>query len=122
MVRGPLSAGFTLAPGANEGGLLAPNSVVATALDRGDLDSYTLTAIAGQRFQLSVRDAAGPLVPAFSVYDPVGATIVSGVWAPDVATSTTTARLGGVYTVVVSDSYSASGAYELSFTTPAASP
>jgi len=110
---------FTRAPGANAGGALTPGGAAFGHLDEGALDSYTFTAIAGDRVALRMTDlAAGPLVPAFTVYRPTGAVVVNALGS-DVATTSFTVPVTGVYTVVAYDwstGFTDTGDYELDFT------
>jgi hypothetical protein len=62
--------------------------------------------------------AAGPLVPAFTVYGPAGSVVVNALGA-DVASKSFAVAATGVYTVVVYDwssGFTATGDYELDFT------
>jgi hypothetical protein len=107
---------YVKAPGANEGGLLSPGGSVLEQIDKGDLDSYTFTAAAGEGIVLRVADlAGGALTPGFTVYDPTGnaVTWTAGV---NVASDTFAAPLSGTYTLVVYDASSgmaSNGAYKL---------
>jgi hypothetical protein len=109
---------FTIAPGADKGGALAPGGMVAAHLDEGALDSYTFAANAGQTIVLQMTDlAGGPLAPRITVYDPTGAIAATGK-ANDVAAVTFQAPSNGTYTVVLADSsdgFVATGDYELYF-------
>jgi hypothetical protein len=110
---------FTRAPGANAGGALAPGGAAFGHLDEGAIDSYTFFAIASDRVTLQVTDlAAGPLVPAFTVYGPAGGVVVNALGA-DVASKSFAVAATGVYTVVVYDwssGFVGTGDYELDFT------
>jgi hypothetical protein len=110
---------YTRAPGANAGGALAPGGSVTAHLDEGALGSYTFSAISGDRVALQMTDlAAGPLVPAFTVYNPSGGVVVNALGA-SVASTSFTVSLTGVYTVVVYDwssGWMATGDYALGFT------
>jgi hypothetical protein len=116
-ITGNYTLYFTKAPGANKGGELKAGGVVAGAIEKGELDSYTFTANVGQGVQLRVTDlAGGAFVPAMSVYDPSGA-LVTFTYSADVANASVTAQKNGTYTVVVYDWSSgaaSSGGYNLS--------
>jgi hypothetical protein len=111
---------FTRAPSANEGGPLSPGGMLSGAIDKGDLDSYTFTATAGQGVQLRLVDTAGGAFwPGFEVYDPSGTRVVNPVSATDVAATSFYAPASGTYTVVVYDKSTGSastGDYNLYFT------
>jgi hypothetical protein len=110
---------FTAAPGANEGGSLSPGSVTAGTIDKGDLDSYTFTANAGEGIQLRLTDVAGgAFVPALAVYNPAGG-LVSAVYGVEVANTSFAAVTTGTYTVVAYDwstGVASTGDYDLHFT------
>lgn len=110
---------FTRAPGANAGGALTPGGTAFGHLDEGAIDSYTYFAIAGDHIALQLTDlAAGPLVPAFTVYGPAGGVVTSALGG-DVASKSFAVAATGVYTVVVYDwssGFTATGDYELDFT------
>ena len=110
---------FTLAPGANKGGALAPGGMVAAHLDEGALDSYTFAAGTSQGFMLRMADVAGgALAPGITVYDPTGAVVTSAM-ANEVASVSSWGQSNGTYTVVLwdaSDGRAAAGDYDLYFT------
>ena len=107
---------FTKAPGANEHGPLTPGVQALETIDKGDLDSFTLALNQGQRIQFLVTDVAGgPLVPAISVYNPQGGLTASTSNAT-AATTTFTAGMTGIYTLVIYDwssNAAASGQYSV---------
>jgi hypothetical protein len=107
---------FTKAPGANEGGALTLSTVVTGTIDKGDLDSFTLSLTAGSDVSLSMSDlGAGSFVPALALYGPTGA-LLRTTYAENVATTTWGVTMSGVYTVVVYDWSSgaaSSGSYSL---------
>ena len=108
---------FAAAPGANEGGSLSNGSSLAGTIDRGDLDSFTFTAGAGERIQLAmIRADASGLDPEMRVYNPSGQLAFSDA-------STFDARINGIapatgtYTLILSDSGATeTGDYNLDFT------
>ncbi len=111
---------FTLAPGANqERRALSPGGVVSDRIDEGELDSYTFTAQTGEGIVMRLTDvSAGPLLPAFNVYDPSGA-VVARAENTDVAATNFTTQASGTFTVVVYDASNgaaATGPYNLYFT------
>jgi hypothetical protein len=110
---------LAVAPGANEGGVLAPGIPVDGTIDLGDLDSFTFAASSGQRLQLQVADPAGTaFVPAVTIYSPTGA-VVSTTYNGVTATVTFTATEVGTYTAVIYDyssGYSSAGAYIVTLT------
>ena len=123
---GPYNLYFTLAPGADAGGALTPGTVVTGQLVEGALDSYTFTAQIGDSVTIQVvNTTGGSLVPAFSIYDPSGADIVSPAYGPNGASYSFKAPKSGTYTVIVYDDstgYASTGAYTIALTdTPAAS-
>ena len=94
---------FARGPGANEGGFVASRSTARATLGRGDIDSYTIGAIAGQSIELTVTDVdATALVPLIEVFDPTGARVVPG-YGQTIASARFTARHTGVYTLVITD-------------------
>jgi hypothetical protein len=100
----PYNVYFTSAPGAHELGALASGIPGSDSVDLGDLDSYIISAHAGDVVQLSVTDTASEsLQPAFSLYSPSGALIASPS-GTTTASYTFTAATAGFYTVVVYDS------------------
>jgi len=109
-----------VAPGADACGSLTPGDVVSGQLAEGALDSYTFSAQAGQGVGIRVTDVDGTnLIPAFIVYDPVGAIVVNGAFGADVASDFIPARMSGTYTVVVYDESvgnASTGPYNLYFT------
>jgi large repetitive protein len=110
---------YTLAPGANAGGVLTPGSVVSGEIALGELESFTFTATAGQGVHVRVADiASGVLIPGFTVYQPDGRALEL-TWGSTVATMAFSAPQDGIYTVVVYDaasSASGSGAFRLYYT------
>ncbi len=110
---------YTVAPGSNEGGLLTPGTPVAGTIDEGDLDAYTFSAAAGNKFTVAATDVnATAFVPGVLVYGPTGA-VVASVSGPTTASASVTTSTAGTYTVVVYDAssgFAASGAYSLSLT------
>jgi hypothetical protein len=110
---------FVKAPGSNEGGALTSGTVVSESIEKGDLDSYTFTANAGEVVQLRFVDVAGStLTPGLAVYDPTGAA-ASWDTRSDVAYASFNAAVSGTYTVVVydwsSNSLAGAGDYQLHF-------
>ncbi len=107
---------YARAPGANEGGLLPNGGSVTGTIRRGDLDSFTFAAQAGQSFHLRLADlGATALRPMFTVHDPSGA-VVAGDNAPSVASVVATAQANGTYTVILGDGNTnpaATGSYRL---------
>jgi hypothetical protein len=108
---------FTLAPGANEGGLLPNGGEVTGFIDLGDLDSFTFDASTGATIQLQVADTLfGALVPIVRIYGPSGALVASD-WGTTVASIVYQAGADGEHTVVVSDKgFTELGIYDLYFT------
>jgi hypothetical protein len=110
---------FAVVPGANEGGALSPGGTAADSIAKGDLDSYTFSAAAGQGVMLrAARVEAGSLSPAIAVYDPSGTAIGSN-WNDDVAGLAFVAGATGSYTLIVSDitaNLAGTGAYAVHFT------
>ena len=108
-----------VAPGANECGVLIPGDVVSENIEKGALQSYTFSALAGEGVMLRITDVAGgPLLPAFSVYDPAGS-LVSQAVGEDVAGLAFTTQKSGTFTVVVYDAstgLASTGPYNLYFT------
>ena len=107
---------FVRAPGANEGGLMTNGGLLAGTVDLGDLDTFTLQALAGESVHLEVLDvAATALVPQVWLYSPTGA-LVGSAWAADLAILNATAPITGTYTVLVADRNGAgTGDYGVSF-------
>ncbi len=100
---GAYSLHYSRAPGANEGGLIANGASLAGYLDRGDLDSFTLNATAGESLQLVMDEGLSPaLTPEIFLYGPAGALIAS-TWSNTVATLNAIAPETGAYTVIVGD-------------------
>ena len=116
----PFDLYYALAPGANEGCALDSGGMVTGTIDKGDLDSYTFTADAGESIVLRATDVAGgAFAPNIDVYDPSGKRAVNSGFGLDVATVTFQAPTSGTYTVVVADGssgFAATGAYNLYFT------
>lgn len=108
---------FNRISGANEHGMLVNDSLNTGQIDLGDLDSYTLTANAGDNILLRIADtAAASLYPRMTLYAPDGSQI-SQVAHHTATGIDHTATVGGVYTVVISDHYvTGTGAYKLFFT------
>jgi hypothetical protein len=110
---------FSKAPGATTGGALVPGGSRSGHIDKGAVDSYTFDAMMGERVDIRVTDVAGrPLVPAFSVYGPDGASMAHNA-SPDVAGDGFAAAKSGTYTVIVYDgsgSLDQVGDYQLYFT------
>jgi hypothetical protein len=115
---GPYNLYFTLAPGANNGGLLPPGGKITGQLAEGALDSYTFDAQAGQGvFLRLVNPGTNALLPALTIYDPGGAPVIvtSG---QEGASAEFSAAKTGTYTVVVYDASNGSvstGTYNLYF-------
>ena len=113
---GPYRLYYVRAPGANEHGALVNGSHASGTLDVGDLDSYTLTASAGENIRLRVVDTeGGALYPRVTLYRPDGSYVTYGNNST-VGVLDHTATVSGTYTVVVSDEstgHAASGAYNL---------
>jgi len=110
---------LTVAPGANEGGLLPPAAMAAGMIDLGDLDSYTFAASTGQGVQIRVGDVSGTsFVPAVVVYGPTGA-LVDSNYGQTAAGFSFTASATGTYTAVVYDyssGFASTGTYNLYLT------
>jgi len=110
---------YTRAPGANQGGALISGTAIVEHIDKGELDSYTFTAVSGNGIALSVTDiAAGALTPGFSVYGPTG-NLVHSATGPIVASKSFTAASSGTYTLVVYDwssGLASTGDYQLGYT------
>jgi len=109
---------FVHMPGANEGGNLSPGNTVYDTIDLGDLDSYTITVLAGQYIQIRITDINNTtLIPRITLYDPNGAYVTYGQGTITGVISNT-ATMSGTYTVVVSDissGYASMGNYSLAF-------
>jgi hypothetical protein len=110
---------YSRAPGSNDGGLLTPSVAVTGTIDLGDIDNFTLSAKAGDKFKLVVTDVnATAFYPAVSVAGPTG-TLITTATGQDTATATFTAATAGTYTVAVFDNSSgfvSSGGYSLLLT------
>jgi large repetitive protein len=110
---------YTLAPGANAGGGLAPGGMVSGVLDLGELESFTFTAFAGQGVRVRVADVVGgDLSPGLAVYRPDGG-LLDSASGNRVAAMSFSAPHDGTYTVVVYDaSYyrDGAGAFRLYYT------
>lgn len=94
------------APGANEGGSLNDAAAHAAHIDVGDLDSFTLTAKAGDAIRLSaVNQSTATQSLRLRVYGPTGAETTSNTNTCNKPASTYnfTASAAGTYTVVVAD-------------------
>ena len=109
---------FVRAPGANEGGALPIGGTVSSSIERGDLDSYTFSMVAGENYLLRAADvAATGLFLGVAIYDPTGA-FVQQDFDGRVASVGGQADRTGTYTAVVLDgnsSPSGTGAYDLHF-------
>jgi len=85
----------------------------------GGDDEHTFTASQGEGVFLRLVDVeGGPLTPAFTIYGPSGAAVISASSA-NVASASFSAAVTGTYTVVVYDvssGLSATGDYRLYFT------
>jgi hypothetical protein len=107
---------FALAPGANEGGLLGSTGMLSDTIDKGDIDSFSIEATAGETVQVRMTDVAGgSLQPLLVVYDPSGAQVTYGYDA-NVAYVAFQATQSGTYTVLAYDStsgHAATGDYNL---------
>lgn len=105
--------------GADRWGALSPGGVVAGAIEKGELDSYTLTAAQGEGVILRAVDlAGGPLWMGFSVYGPAGNLMINASGA-EVASWGFSAPSTGTYTVVVYDvstGLASTGGYKLCYT------
>jgi hypothetical protein len=105
---------YSRAPGSNEGGLLPVGTSVDGSIERGDLDSFTFTANAGDKPTVTVTDViASDFTPRVVIYNPLG-TIVANVNNLNVAAPTFTAAVTGTYTVLIYDSsagFAAAGDY-----------
>jgi hypothetical protein len=109
---------FTRIPGADEHGLLINDGVHPETIDVADLDTYTLTASAGDHIELRIADTSNTtLAPQLSLYAPSGALIGTGSDAL-VAKVAHTAAEAGTFTVLVKDGSQAprnAGNYNLYF-------
>jgi hypothetical protein len=107
---------FAEAPGSNKDGLLSNGGMAAGVIERGELDSYTFTANAGEGVQLRMTDTAGGVfAPAMEIYTPSGGA-QTFVYGADVAYSSFQAPVTGTYTVIAYDWSTAaagSGSYNL---------
>lgn len=116
---GPYNLYFVRVPGANEHGLLPNGGQVSGIIDVGDLDSYTLTANAGENIRLRVAktDSTATLRPQLSLFRPDGS-LVSGATDSTVASYSHTALTSGTYTVVVTDvsnGFAGTGSYTIHY-------
>lgn len=101
----PYDLYFVRAPGANEGGSLPNGGVVSGNLDYGDLDSYTLTASAGEHVHIRMADISGStMIPRIDLYGPNGTWLASN--ANDIAEIRLEVTESGTYTVVAYDTNS----------------
>ena len=94
------------APGANEGGSLNDAAAHAAHIDVGDLDSFTLTANAGDAIRLSaVNQSTATQSLRLRVYGPTGAetTFNTNTCNNPASAYNFTASAAGTYTVVVAD-------------------
>jgi len=83
----------------------------AGTIDYGDLDTFTLTATAGEKLQLRIVKTSGTtFVPRIDLYDPNGALVTSTYNATVGSLINDTASVSGTYMVVVSD-YSGNSAH-----------
>ncbi len=110
--------GAFVVPTGDQGGAIASGGSVSGAIDTGDIDLWTFTAVAGQTINLTISELAplGPFYPTIQLIGPNGAQITSGR-GETTATITRIAPLSGTYTVLVSSGDTgndAAGAYQLS--------
>lgn len=110
---------FTRAPGANENGVLPNGGEFNGSIRRGDLDSFTFFANAGEGIRVRAADIDDTLLtPFITVYHPDGSIARNGI-GPTVASADFQAPDTGTYTVVIRDgsnSASATGDYAIRFT------
>lgn len=100
---GVYSLHYARAPGANERGAISNGASLSGYLDRGDLDSFTLSATAGESLQIVMSEGASPaLAPEIFLYAPNGA-LVATTWSGTIATLNAIAPTTGVFTVIVGD-------------------
>ena len=113
---GDYSISYARIPGADEGGTLDNPSVVSTAIDIGDMDTYTMSASAGQTIHLSAGDLAGnSFAPHIYLYDPSGG-VVADAWGGSGVSIRYQTLVSGRYTVLIKDHYDAySGNYDLHY-------
>ncbi len=92
-------------PGANEGGALVPGVTRSARMDRGDLDSYTFHAAADDVFQIrATATSVGSFNPQVQVIGPDAQMLVTRAASQREVVVDYTARLAGVYSVVISNS------------------
>jgi hypothetical protein len=100
---GVYSLHYARAPGTNENGLIANGASLSGYLDKGDLDSYTLSATVGESLQIVVSEGAtAALTPEVFIYSPTGALLAS-TWSSTIATLNAVATENGLHTVIVGD-------------------
>jgi hypothetical protein len=105
-----------VSPG-DEGGPLTNGLMHTGTLDVGDLDAWTVAAIAGERIAVRMGEVTdgSTLTPWLRIYSPAGVLLGSSFSAV-AAEVAITATLSGTFLVVAGDttaSYSGSGAYRL---------
>lgn len=108
---------YAKAPGANEGGAIGGGTIRAGFIDPGDLDSYTISALAGEAIEVSAtRSGSGNLLPFVALYDPSGQRVTWGGTGSATSSLRHVANVTGTYTVIVSNSYAGqySGGYQVS--------
>ena len=106
---------YVRAPGASEGGALVMGGRRSGNIGSGDLDSFSLAALAGDTLHLRLTDAAGSFnfSPEMRLYAPDGRWL-STQWGNDLAALDLTLPATGVYTLAVLDqSHAGSGDYTL---------
>jgi hypothetical protein len=119
---------FAKPPGANEHGALTSGATRVGTIDRGDIDTYTFFANAGEHVTLQVADfgTTGGLSPWIQVYRPNGAFLASASGSSSatilLSSSVTTGPIptSGIYTVVIRHvttfGGTGEGGYTLNFT------
>ncbi|WP_164886720.1 GDSL-type esterase/lipase family protein [Piscinibacter defluvii] len=118
--RGTYSIHHVRANGASEWGRLIPGGFRTATLIRGDLDSYKVSALAGEAIRLTVTGSGAQALPfpRVELYSPAGSLIASaGAPGASMATMNRSAPIDGTYTVVVSSAQAGeAGTYDAALT------
>jgi hypothetical protein len=109
--------GATVADPDGQGGAIASGQTKAASISRaGDLDVYTFTANAHDKFSITLAENGSDFYPEFDLYAPNGARITSTWDYTSAAVISQDASTAGTYTIVARDrDVSNSGAYNLTF-------